>query len=52
MPVANLLSGIAVVWAPLMLVFLQVLFFVIFTYTGRSEVTETNMSIHVCQDRV
>lgn len=52
MPVANLLSGIAVVWAPLMLVFLQILFFAIFAYTGRSEVTETNMSIHVCQDRI
>ena len=52
MPVANLLLGISVVWTPFMLVFLQVLFFAIFAYTGRSEVTETSMSIHVCEDRI
>lgn len=52
MPVADLATGMAVVWTPFMLVFLQILFFAIFAYTGRSEVTATSMSIHVCEDRI
>jgi hypothetical protein len=48
----NLVAGIAALWQPAMLIFLQVLALVIFIYTGRSEVTESDMSIHVCHDRV
>ena len=52
MPVANLTTGLTVLWTPFMLVFLQILFFSIFAFTGKSAVTESSMSIHVCRDRV
>jgi hypothetical protein len=46
------LAGAATLWSPGMLLFLQVLWIVIFIYTGRSSVTEARVAVRVCEDRV
>jgi len=51
-PRPDLLAGAATLWHPGMLLFLQVLWAVIFIYTGRSSVTEAKVAVHVCHDRV
>jgi hypothetical protein len=51
-PRPDLFAGVATLWHPGMLLFLQVLWIVIFIYTGRSSVTEARVAVHVCHDRV
>jgi len=51
-PQPDLLAGVTTLWHPGMLLFLQVLWVVIFIYTGRSSVTEAKVAVHVCHDRV
>jgi hypothetical protein len=48
----NLGKGLMALWSPGPVIALQAMALIIFWYTGRSEVTESNMSIHVCYDRV
>jgi prolipoprotein diacylglyceryltransferase len=46
-PVPQLASGLAVLWSPGPLLLLQLLWLVIFLYTGLSRVTAATMSFHV-----
>lgn len=48
----DLERGLNAVWAPGPLMALQVMGLIIFFYTGRSEVTQSRMQIHVCQDKI
>jgi prolipoprotein diacylglyceryltransferase len=50
--VPDLTQGLATVWSPGALLALQVLGIVIFVYTGRSEVTQSRIDIHVCSDKI
>jgi hypothetical protein len=47
-----LLAGVAALWSPGTLLFLQAVGVIIFIYTGRSSVTESRVSVHVCKDRI
>jgi hypothetical protein len=49
---ANLAAGGAVLWDPAMLLLLQVIWVVIFVYTGRSAVTEATVALRVCPDKI
>jgi len=46
-----LAAGLATLWRPAVLLFLQGLWLVIFFYTGRSTVTGSRLSFHVHRDR-
>lgn len=48
----NLTIGLAQLWQPGTLVFLQLLWLLLFVYTGRSTVTGANLSFHVHRDRI
>lgn len=48
----NILSGLASLWHPGILLFLQALWLSIFLYTGRSKVTGCTLSFHVYKERV
>ena len=48
----DLERGLSAVWAPGPLMALQLMGLIIFFYTGRSEVTQSRMQIHVCQDKI
>jgi prolipoprotein diacylglyceryltransferase len=48
----DLWQGLTSVWSPGALLALQVLALVIFLYTGRSEVTQSSLHIHVCNDKI
>lgn len=47
-----LAQGLAQLWQPGTLLFLQLLWIVLFIYTGRSSVTGANLSFHVHRDRI
>lgn len=47
-----ILAGVADIWHPAPIVFLQLLWFVIFFFTGRSTVTGSTLSFHVHRDRI
>jgi hypothetical protein len=49
---ADIRAGLRVLWQPGVLVFLQVLWLVIFIYTGKSQVTGAKIHFHVLQDRI
>ena len=48
----DLERGLNAVWAPGPLMALQLMGLIIFFYTGRSDVTQSRMQIHVCQDKI
>jgi hypothetical protein len=48
----QIMAGLATLWTPGMILFLQVLWFLIFQYTGRSRVTAAEISLSVIRDRV
>jgi Prolipoprotein diacylglyceryl transferase len=48
----DITAGIAAIWHPAPLIFLQVVWFVIFAYMGRSTVTGATISFHVQRDRI
>jgi len=50
-PAADAGRGLAALWDPLVVLFTQAVWATIFVYTGRSEVTEASVAIHVCQSR-
>jgi hypothetical protein len=45
-------GGIALLWHPGALIFLQAIWFTIFIYTGRSTVTGSTLSFHVHRERI
>lgn len=47
----NLPQGLETIWAIGPLLALQILGLIIFYYTGRSEVTQSQLQIHVCHDK-
>lgn len=51
-PVPDLAQGLATVWSPGLILFLQGIWLTIFLYTGRSTVTGATLSFHVHHDRV
>ena len=51
-PKAMITDGLAVLWDPGMILFLQLLWIVSFLYTGRSQVTTSIMSFSVKKDRI
>ena len=48
----DLIGGIATLWHPGALIFLQALWLAIFIYTGRSTVTGATLSFHVHRERI
>ena len=53
MAAATLLIGLAYAyWRHGTLMALQLMGLIIFFYTGRSDVTQSRMQIHVCQDKI
>ena len=48
----DLLLGLQNLWQPSILVFLQIVWLILFVYTGRSTVTGANLSFHVHRDRI
>ena len=51
-PGANILTGLASIWDPAVILFLQGLGLLIFLYTGRSMVTGSTVSFHVVKERI
>jgi hypothetical protein len=49
---ASITDGLEVLWHPGMLLFLQLLWIVSFIYTGRSSVTESNLQIRICREKI
>ncbi len=47
----NLVNGLEAIWSVGPLLALQILGLIIFYYTGRSEVTQAQLRIHVCHDK-
>ncbi|MCK9197492.1 MAG: prolipoprotein diacylglyceryl transferase, partial [Syntrophales bacterium] len=48
----QLMAGLESMWTPGMILFLQILWLLIFLYTGRSRVTGAEISLSVIRDRV
>jgi prolipoprotein diacylglyceryl transferase len=48
----DLVTGLAVLWQPTALIFLQCIWLIIFIYTGRSTVTGAILSFHVDKERI
>lgn len=49
---ANLPLGLTLLWQPGTLLFLQLVWILLFVYTGRSTVTGANLSFHIHRDRI
>ncbi len=49
---ADLSAGLAVFWQPATLLCLQALWLMMFLYTGRSSVTEADVSFRVCREKI
>jgi len=47
-----LLKGIMVIWNPVIILFIQGVFFATFFLTGRSHVTLARMSFYVSQEKI
>ena len=52
LPPANAAAGVATLWEPAMVLFLQALWFLIFLFTGKSSVTGATLSFHIHHDRI
>jgi hypothetical protein len=52
LPNPDILAGLNSLWNPVLLVFLQVLWLILFLFTGRSQVTGSIVSVHVFEDRI
>lgn len=48
----DLMAGLNSLWNPALLIFLQVLWLIVFLFTGRSQVTGSIISVHVIEDRI
>ena len=51
-PAANVATGLASLWDPTVILFLQCVGLVTFVYTGRSMVTAATISFHIVRDRI
>ena len=51
-PASNISAGLSSVWNPVVLLSLQALMVFIFLFTGRSMVTDSKLSFHICHDRI
>lgn len=51
-PAPHILNGLAMLWNPFPLLFLQGLWGAVFLFTGRSSVTGASISLHVIQERI
>jgi Prolipoprotein diacylglyceryl transferase len=53
-PVAapSISAGLKILWQPSLIIFLQLLWMVVFVYTGKSQVTGSQISFHVIKDRI
>lgn len=49
---ASIMHGLGTLWSPGMLLFLQLLWIISFIYTGKSSVTESDLEIHLCHDKI
>lgn len=49
---ADILAGLASLWNPAPILFLQAVWLVLFLITGRSKVTASTISLHVVKDRI
>lgn len=49
---ASIPAGLAMLWDPAVILFLQVLWLVIFLHTGRSSVTASRISLHVVREKI
>jgi hypothetical protein len=49
---SNLSAGLALIWNPAVIFFLQGIWLVIFVYTGRSTVTGATLNFHVHRDNI
>ncbi len=49
---ADIVAGLISIWNPAILIFLQILWLIIFLFTGRSQVTGSIISLHVIEDRI
>ena len=50
--VPSITAGLKSLWQPLLILFIQLLWIVVFVYTGRSQVTGSQISFHVIRDRI
>jgi prolipoprotein diacylglyceryltransferase len=48
----SIAAGLKSLWQPLLILFIQLLWIVVFVYTGRSQVTGSQISFHVITDRI
>ncbi len=51
-PMANLSSGLAALWDPFAILFMQGVWLAIFLFMGRSDVTTAVVSLQVCPERI
>ena len=51
-PFPETAAGVAPLWHPAPLLFLQILWLAIFVHTGKSSVTGSTLSFHVHADRI
>jgi hypothetical protein len=50
--IPSIIDGLKALWQPSLVVLLQLLWIVVFVYTGRSQVTGSKISFHVIKDRI
>jgi hypothetical protein len=48
----SITNGLKSLWQPSLIIFLQLLWIVVFVYTGKSQVTGAQISFHVIRDRI
>jgi hypothetical protein len=51
-PLPDILSGLAVLGSPVVFIFLQLFGLILFSFTGRSKVTGSTISIQVLKERI
>ena len=50
--VPSISAGLKSLWHPFLIVLLQVLWMTVFVYTGKSQVTGSQISFHVLRDKI
>jgi len=48
----HIAKGLASIWSPEIILFLQALWLIIFLFTGRSKVTAAEISLYVVRERI
>jgi hypothetical protein len=48
----SLRAGASVLWNPIVMIFAELLWFVIFIFTGRSQVIEASVALRICRHRI